>query len=178
MAIKRFGEEISIISSSKASVPKLNEVQHEINHIIHYNLQNFMLPHKVQEVIDALTPLFVKMAQLKGLSFKVDDKRNDLLQQGREIVAKLRHYARSDYTIDEYAEVYQMQFNREVAQYLKRKKDSSKELSLEEAMKILSSAKQLQNEWNELLGDRTFKLKDYAFNCMISELREYISNSL
>ena len=137
-----------------------------------------MLPHKVQEVIDALTPLFVKMAQLKGLSFKVDDKRNDLLQQGREIVAKLRHYARSDYTIDEYAEVYQMQFNREVAQYLKRKKDSSKELSLEEAMKILSSAKQLQNEWNELLGDRTFKLKDYAFNYMISELREYISNSL
>ena len=178
MAIKRFGEEISIISSPKASVPKLNEVQHEINHIIHYNLQNFMLPHKVQEVIDALTPLFVKMAQLKGLSSKVEDKCNDLLQQGREIVTKLRSYARSDYTIDEYAEVFQMQFNREVAQYLKRKKDGSKELSLEEAMKILSSAKQLQNEWNELLGDRTFKLKDYAFNCMISELREYISNSL
>ena len=178
MAIKRFGEEISIISSPKASVPKLNEVQHEINHIIHYNLQNFMLPHKVQELIDALTPLFIKMAQLKGLSIKVEEKRKELLQQGREIIAKLRSYARSDYTIDEYAEVFQMQFNREVAQYLKRKKDASNALSLEEAMRILSYAKQLQNEWNELLGDRTFKLKDHAFICMISELREYISNSL
>jgi hypothetical protein len=178
MAIKRFNEVICIISSQKPSVSQLNNVQHEINQIIHYNLYNFMLPKKVKEMIDALTPLFVKMAALKGLSPKVEDKRNELLQQGREIITKLLPYARSDYTIEEYAEVYQMQFNREVAQYLKRKKDASNALSLEEAMRILSYAKQLQNEWNELLGDRTFKLKDHAFICMISELREYISNSL
>ena len=178
MAIKRFGEEISIISSSKASVPKLNEVQHEINHIIHYNLYNFMLPKKVKEMIDTLTPLFIKMAQLKGLSSKVEDKRNNLLQQGREIITKLRPYARSDYTIDEYAEVYQMLFNREVAQYLKRKKECGNELSMEEAIMMLSSAKQLQEEWITLLGNREYKLKDYAFKCLIVELKEYISSRL
>ena len=178
MAIKRFGEEISIISSSKASVPKLNEVQYEINHIIHYNLYNFMLPKKVKEMIDTLTPLFIKMAQLKGLSSKVEDKRNDLLQQGREIITKLRPYARSDYTIDEYAEVYQMLFNREVAQYLKRKKECGNELSMEEAIMMLSSAKQLQEEWITLLGNREYKLKDYAFKCLIVELKEYISSRL
>lgn len=178
MAIKRFGEEISIISSAKASVPKLNEVQHEINHIIHHNLQNFMLPHKVQKVIDMLTPLFIKMAQLKGLSSRVEDKRNDLLQQGREIITKLRPYARSDYTIDEYAEVYQMLFNREVAQYLKSKKECGNELPMEEAMMMLSSAKQLQEEWITLLGNREYKLKDYAFKCLIVELKEYISSRL
>lgn len=178
MAIKRFGEEVSIIFSPKASVPKLNEVQHEINHIIHHNLQNFMLPHKVQEVIDMLTPLFIKMAQLKGLSSKVEDKRNDLLQQGREIITKLRPYARSDYTIDEYAEVYQMLFNREVAQYLKCKKECGNELLMEEAMKMLSSAKQLQEEWIALLGNREYKLKDYAFKCLIVELKEYIPSRL
>ena len=178
MAIKRFGEEISIISSSKASVPKLNEVQHEINHIIHYNLYNFMLPKKVKEMIDTLTPLFIKMAQLKGLSSKVEDKRNDLLQQGREIITKLRQYAHSDYTIDEYAEVYQMLLNREVAKYLKRKKECGNELPMEEAMKMLSSAKQLQEEWIALLGNREYKLKDYAFKCLIVELKEYISSRL
>ena len=178
MAINRFNEVISIISSQKPSVPALNDVQHEINHIIHHNLYNFMLPKKVQDVIDALTPLFVKMAALKGLSPKVEDKRNELLQQGREIITKLLPYARSDYTIDEYAEVYQMQYNREVAQYLKRMKECSDTLPIEEAVKALSKAKLLQAEWKEVLGDKQCKLKDYAFDCMISELKEYISNSL
>lgn len=178
MAIKRFNEVICIISSQKPSVSQLNNVQHEINQIIHYNLYNFMLPKKVKEMIDALTPLFVKMAALKGLSPKVEDKRNELLQQGREIITKLLPYARSDYTIDEYAEVYQMLFNREVAQYLKRKKECGNELPMEEAMKMLSSAKQLQEEWIALLGNREYKLKDYAFKCLIVELKEYISSRL
>ena len=178
MAIKRFNEVICIISSQKPSVSQLNNVQHEINQIIHYNLYNFMLPKKVKEMIDALTPLFVKMAALKGLSPKVEDKRNELLQQGREIITKLLPYARSDYTIDEYAEVYQMQYNREVAQYLKRMKECSDTLPIEEAVKALSKAKLLQAEWKEVLGDKQCKLKDYAFDCMISELKEYISNSL
>lgn len=178
MAIKRFNEVICIISSQKPSVSQLNNVQHEINQIIHYNLYNFMLPKKVKEMIDALTPLFVKMAALKGLSPKVEYKRNELLQQGREIITKLLPYARSDYTIDEYAEVYQMLFNREVAQYLKRKKECGNELPMEEAMKMLSSAKQLQEEWIALLGNREYKLKDYAFKCLIVELKEYISSRL
>ena len=178
MAIKRFNEVICIISSQKPSVSQLNNVQHEINHIIHYNLYNFMLPKNVQEVIDALTPLFVKMAELKGLSSKVEEKRNELLQQGREIITKLRPYARSDYAIEEYAEVYQMQYNRVVAQYLKRKKECGDTLPIEEAVKALSKAKLLRAEWKEVLGDKQCKLKDYAFNCMITELKEYISKSL
>lgn len=178
MAINRFNEVISIISSQKPSVPALNDVQHEINHIIHHNLYNFMLPKKVQDVIDALTPLFVKMAELKGLSPKVGEKRKELLQQGRDIITKLRPYARSDYTIEEYAEAYQTMFNRAVALYLKHKKECGDSIPINEAMKMLSTAKQLQAEWNEVLGERKYKLKDYAFKCMISELREYISKSL
>ena len=170
MAIKRFNEVICIISSQKPSVSQLNNVQHEINHIIHYNLYNFMLPKNVQE--------FVKMAELKGLSSKVEEKRNELLQQGREIITKLRPYARSDYAIEEYAEVYQMQYNRVVAQYLKRKKECGDTLPIEEAVKALSKAKLLQAEWKKVLGDKQCKLKDYAFNCMITELKEYISKSL
>lgn len=178
MKIKRFNEVISIISSQKPSVPLLNDVQHDINHIIHHNLYNFMLPKKVQEIIDVLTPLFVRMAELKRLSPKVEEKRKDLLQQGRDIITKLRPYARSDYTIEEYAEAYQMQYNRVVAQYLKRKGECKGTISIEEAVKTLSKAKLLQAEWNEVLGDRRYKLKDYAFKGMISELREYISSSL
>lgn len=178
MAINRFNEVISIISSQKPSVPALNDVQHEINHIIHHNLYNFMLPKKVQDVIDALTPLFVKMAKIKKLSPKVEEKRKELLQQGRDIITKLRSYARSNYTIEEYAEVYQMQYNRVVAQYLKHKGKRSEALSIEDAVRTLSEAKQLQSEWNKVLGERNYKLKDYAFKCMISELKEYVTKSI
>ena len=69
-------------------------------------------------------------------------------------------------------------FNRDVAMYLKSKKECGDSIPVDEAMKMLSSAKQLQAEWKEVLGDKQCKLKDYAFDCMISELKEYISNSL
>jgi hypothetical protein len=42
---------------------------------------------------------------------------------------------------------------------------------MEEAMMMLSSAKQLQEEWIALLGNREYKLKDYAFKCLIVELK-------
>ena len=176
--IKRFFEVINIITSHKPSVTRLNDVQYAINYVIHHNLQNFMLPKKVKEVIDILTSHFIKMAEIRGLSPKVEDRRKELLLQGREIITKLRPYTRCDYTIEEYAEAYQTMFNRDVAMYLKSKKECGDSIPVDEAMKMLSSAKQLQAEWKEVLGDKQCKLKDYAFDCMISELKEYISNSL
>lgn len=176
--IKRFFEVINIITSHKPSVTRLNDVQYAINYVIHHNLQNFMLPKKVKEVIDILTSQFVKMAEIRGLSSKVEDRRKELLQQGHEIITKLQPYTRSDYTIEEYAEAYQTMFNRAVAMYLKHKKECGDSIPIDEAMKMLSSAKQLQVDWNEVLGDRKYKLKDYAFRCMISELKEYITKSI
>ena len=78
MSIKRFQDAISIISSRQASTADLHTIQHDINHIIHNNLYNFMLPHKVKEIIDSLTPLFVKMKELKPLPHRVEKKRTEL----------------------------------------------------------------------------------------------------
>lgn len=41
-----------------------------------------MLPHKVKELIEVLTPLFVKMKGLKPQPPKVEEKRTELLRQG------------------------------------------------------------------------------------------------
>ena len=82
MSIKRFQEAIGIISSNQSSTEELHSVQCEINKVIHYNLYNFMLPHKVKELIEVLTPLFVKMKGLKPQPPKVEEKRTELLRQG------------------------------------------------------------------------------------------------
>ena len=58
--IKRFFEVINIITSHKPSVTRLNDVQYAINYVIHHNLQNFMLPKKVKEMIGILTSHFIK----------------------------------------------------------------------------------------------------------------------
>ena len=65
--IKRYNEVIDIISDPTQSNEALYELQMKVNHIIHYNLYNFMFPHKVAEMIDKLTALFIEMKNLKSI---------------------------------------------------------------------------------------------------------------
>lgn len=169
--IKRFNEVINIISDSSQSNDALNKVQYEANNVIHNNLYNFMLPSKVQEVIDALTPIFINMKELKGLPARVEAKRNNLLAQGRVTIKKLRQYVNVEYSKDEYKDVYGRMCKRLLAQYLQAKQT----LTITNAIAILSDAKQLQKEWKEKVGEKS---PDVAFQGMISELRTFITSGI
>ena len=170
MSIKRFQDAISIISSKQASTAELHAIQHDINHIIHNNLYNFMLPHKVKEVIDSLTPLFVKMKELNPLPHRVEKKRTELLQQGREIISKLKPYLNALYSKDEYSEVYTLQYKRLLAEYLKCKKD----LEVEMAVSLLKKGKELKKECEMYIEG----IRHNAFDGMLLELKKYITENL
>lgn len=169
--IKRFNEVINIISDSSQSNDALNKVQYEVNNVIHNNLYNFMLPSKVQEVIDSLTPIFIRMKELKSLPKKVDEKRNVLLAQGRVIVKKLREYVDVEYSKEEYSEVYERMCKRMLAQYLQEKPT----LSMTNAIALLSDAKQLIKESEEKVGE---KISNAAFQSMVNELKTFITSSI
>lgn len=169
--IKRFNEVINIISDSSQSNDALNKVQYEVNNVIHNNLYNFMLPSKVQEVIDSLTPIFISMKELKSLPKKVNEKRNVLLAQGRVIVKKLREYVDVEYSKEEYSEVYERMCKRMLAQYLQEKPT----LSMTNAIALLSDAKQLIKESEEKVGE---KVSNAAFQGMVNELKTFITSSI
>lgn len=169
--IKRFNEVINIISDSSQSNDALNKVQYEVNNVIHNNLYNFMLPSKVQAVIDSLTPIFIRMKELKSLPKKVDEKRNVLLAQGRVIVKKLREYVDVEYSKEEYSEVYERMCKRMLAQYLQEKPT----LSMTNAIALLSDAKQLIKESEEKVGE---KISNAAFQSMVNELKTFITSSI
>lgn len=169
--IKRFNEVINIISDSSQSNDALNKVQYEANNIIHNNLYNFMLPSKVQEVIDTLTPIFINMKELKSLPKRVDEKRNNLLAQGRVIIKKLKEYVNVEYSKEEYKEVYGRISKRLLAQYLQAKPT----LTITKAIAILSDAKLLLKEWEEKIGE---KIPDIAFQSMVNELRTFITSGI
>ena len=169
--IKRFNEVINIISDSSQSNDALNKVQYEVNNVIHNNLYNFMLPSKVQEVIDSLTPIFIRTKELKSLPKKVDEKRNVLLAQGRVIVKKLREYVDVEYSKEEYSEVYERMCKRMLAQYLQEKPT----LSMTNAIALLSDAKQLIKESEEKVGE---KISNAAFQSMVNELKTFITSSI
>lgn len=169
--IKRFNEVINIISDSSQSNDVLNKVQYEANNIIHNNLYNFMLPSKVQEVIDTLTPIFINMKELKSLPKRVDEKRNNLLAQGRVIIKKLKEYVNVEYSKEEYKEVYGRISKRLLAQYLQAKPT----LTITKAIAILSDAKLLLKEWEEKIGE---KIPDIAFQSMVNELRTFITSGI
>ena len=169
--IKRFNEVISIISDSSQSNDALNKVQYEVNNIIHNNLYNFMLPSKVKGVIDSLTPLFIKMKELKNLPKRVDEKRNTLLAQGRIIIKKLQLYVDVVYSKEEYKEVYVKMFKRMVAQYLQAKPT----LNITNAVSTLSTAKELAVAWQ---NDVKEELPEGTFKGMISELKTFITKDI
>ena len=169
--IKRFNEVISIISDSSQSNDALNKVQYEVNNIIHNNLYNFMLPSKVKGVIDSLTPLFIKMKELKNLPKRVDEKRNTLLAQGRIIIKKLQMYVGVEYSKEEYKEVYVKMFKRMVAQYLHAKPT----LNITNAVSTLSTAKELAVAWQ---NDVKEELPEGTFKGMISELKTFITKDI
>lgn len=170
MCIKRFNEVIYIISSKQFSVDGLQLVQREINTIIHNQLYDFMLPNKVKEMIDNLTPLFIKMKDLK-LPTKAEAKRTELLRQGREIIGNLKQYVNVEYGKEEYVEVYTLQYKRLVAEYLKSKND----MNITQAADLLNRGKKLKKECeNTIDGGINHK----SFNGMLVELKKYISMSL
>ena len=170
MCIKRFNEVIGIISAKLTSTEELQIVQREINGIIHNQLYDFMLPNKVKEMIDNLTPLFVKMKDLK-LSDKVEPKRTELLRQGREIITKLKQYVNVEYGKEEYVEVYTLKYKRLVAEYLKSKND----MDITQAADLLNRGKKLKQECeNTIDGGINHK----SFNSMLVELKKHISMSL
>ena len=170
MCIKRFNEVIGIVSAKLTSTEELQIVQREINGIIHNQLYDFMLPNKVKEMIDNLTPLFVKMKDLK-LSDKVEQKRTELLRQGREIITKLKQYVNVEYGKEEYVEVYTLKYKRLVAEYLKSKND----MDITQAADLLNRGKKLKQECeNTIDGGINHK----SFNSMLVELKKHISMSL
>ena len=170
MCIKRFNEVIGIVSAKLTSTEELQIVQREINGIIHNQLYDFMLPDKVKEMIDNLTPLFVKMKDLK-LSDKVEPKRTELLRQGREIITKLKQYVNVEYGKEEYVEVYTLKYKRLVAEYLKSKND----MDITQAADLLNRGKKLKQECeNTIDGGINHK----SFNSMLVELKKHISMSL
>ena len=169
MCIKRFNEVISIISSKQFSTDELQSVQREINAIIHNQLYDFMLPNKVKEMIDNLTPLFVKMKELK-LSAKAEPKRIELLRQGREIIGNLKKYVNVQYSKEEYVEVYILQCKRLVAEYLKSKND----MDITKSADLLNRGKRLKQECDDCIGGIQHK----SFDSMLVELKKYISMSL
>lgn len=170
MCIKRFQEVIGIVSSNQVSTRELYDVQCEINKVIHCNLYNFMLPHKVKEVVEVLTPLFVKMKGLKPQPPNVEEKRAELLRQGRDIIHKLKPYLNAEYSKEEYTEVYTLQYRRVLAEYVKVKKG----LSVPKAVELLSQCKKLKQECEALIGG----IKHKQFDSMIEELKTYISTNL
>lgn len=170
MSIKRFKEVIGIISSNQPSSNELHSVQCEINNVIHHNLYNYMLPHKVKEVIDTLIPLFIKMKSLESLPPKVEEKRTVLLRQGRDIIMTLKPYLTEEYSREEYVEVYTLQYRRLVAEYIKEKKS----LDIRLAADLLNKGKVLKDECEKYLGGLEYKV----FDSMLSELKEYISKNL
>lgn len=180
--IKRYNEVIEIISDPTQSNEALYELQMKVNHIIHYNLYNFMFPHKVAEMIDKLTTLFVEMNNLK--SIKYSDRRDRLLEQGRTIILKLKPYAKMEYTVDEYREAYSKIFSRQLAQYLNVKNN----LNMEIASSILSQSKQTIEEYKRITGATYMNIGNEAtakdlpcskgYLRMITELKEFIMNSL
>lgn len=170
MSIKRFNEVIDIISCNQTSTEELHSVQCEINKVIHFNLYNFMLPNKVKEVIEALTPLFIKMKGLKPQPPRVEIKRKALLKQGREIITKLRPYLNVSYSKDEYTKVYTLQYKRLVAEYLKNKGT----LDVQKAIELLNKGKEVKRECENLVGE----MKNQAFDSMLIELKTYISENL
>lgn len=169
MCIKRFNEVINIISSKQFSTDELQSVQREINAIIHNQLYDFMLPNKVKEMIDNLTPLFVKMKELK-LPTKAEAKRTELLRQGREIIGNLKKYVNVQYSKEEYVEVYILQCKRLVAEYLKSKND----MDITQAADLLNRGKRLKQECDDCIGGIQHK----SFDSMLVELKKYISMSL
>ena len=169
MSIKRFNEVINIISSKQFSTDELQSVQREINGIIHNQLYDFMLPNKVKEMIDNLTPLFVKMKELK-LSVKAEPKKTELLRQGREIITKLKQYVNVEYSKEEYVEVYTLRFKRLVAEYLKSKND----MDITKSADLLNRGKRLKQECDDCIGGIQHK----SFDNMLVELKKYISMSL
>lgn len=180
--IKRYNEVIEIISDPTQSNEALYELQMKVNHIIHYNLYNFMFPHKVAEMIDKLTTLFVEMNNLK--SIKYSDRRDRLLEQGRTIILKLKPYAKMEYTVDEYREAYSKIFSRQLAQYLNVKNN----LNMEIASSMLSQSKQTIEEYKRITGATHINKGNEAsakelpcskgYLRMITELKEFIMNSL
>lgn len=169
MCIKRFNEVINVTSSKRFSVDELQLVQREINSIIHNQLYDFMLPNKVKEMIDNLTPLFIKMKGLK-LPTKAETKRTELLGQGREIIGKLKQYVNVEYSKEEYVEVYTLQFKRLVAEYLNSKND----MDITKAADLLKRGNKLKQECDDCIGGINYK----AFDGMLVELKRYISMSL
>ena len=169
MCIKRYNEVIGIISAKMKSTEELQKVQGEINDIIHNNLYNFMLPKKVNEMIDSLIPLFIKMKGVK-LPTKADTKRTELLRQGREIIGKLKQYVNVEYSRDEYVEAYTLQYKRLVAEYLKSKND----LDITKSADLLNRGKRLKQECDDCIGGIQHK----SFDSMLVELKKYISMSL
>lgn len=170
MCIKRFNEVIGIISAKLTSTEELQIVQREINGIIHNQLYDFMLPNKVKEMIDNLTPLFVKMKDLK-LSDKVEPKRTELLRQGREIITKLKQYVNVEYGKEEYVEVYTLKYKRLVAEYLKSKND----MDITQAADLLNRGKKLKQECENTIDGG---INHNSFNSMLVELKNHISMSL
>jgi hypothetical protein len=129
-----------------------------------------MLPNKVKEMIDNLTPLFIKMKGLK-LPTKAEMKRTELLGQGREIIGKLKQYINVEYSKEEYVEVYTLRFKRLVAEYLKSKND----MDITKSADLLNRGKKLKQECeNTIEGGINHK----SFDSMLVELKKYISMSL
>lgn len=170
MCIKRFNEVINVTSSKRFSVDELQLVQREINSIIHNQLYDFMLPNKVKEMIDNLTPLFIKMKGLK-LPTKAEMKRTELLGQGREIIGKLKQYINVEYSKEEYVEVYTLQFKRLVAEYLNSKND----MDITKAADLLNRGKRLKQECENTIEGG---INHMSFNSMLVELKNHISMSL
>jgi len=121
-------------------------------------------------IIEVLTPLFVKMKGLKPQPPKVEEKRTELLRQGREIISKLKPYLNAEYSKEEYAEVYTLQYKRLVAEYLKEKK----ELDISKAVDLLNRGKGLKKDCEGVVG----AVKNNSFDSMLVELKAYISQQL
>ena len=100
----------------------------------------------------------------------VEEKRTELLRQGREIISKLKPYLNAQYSKKEYAEVYTLQYRRLVAEYLKEKK----ELNISKAVDLLNRGKSLKKECEGIVGE----VKNKSFDSMLVELKTYISQQL
>lgn len=168
--IKNFG---TIRCQAKVGTEQLKELHHEANEIIFkYNMQ-FAFPKNVERTISLLTELFIKIKELE-VKGAAQDKQQELLQTGREIIKSLKGYLKNFKYDNSCIEAIEHMCKFQLSKYLKAKDT----LTISEGLQLLESNIILRDIANDIEVNLNAQPNIKPFIRMQDEIIEAVSKQL
>lgn len=174
--MKKFNEIMNftvIRCEAKVGTEALRELHYQANDIIFsYNMQ-FAFPKNVEQAIKQLTEVFVKIKDL-DVKDAAKDKKNEILDKGREIVKSLNEYTTNFKYDDTCVCAIESMCKYQLSNYLKNKEN----LTIATGVEMLEGNVVLREIANDVVANINKQPDIRAFVRMQGEIVEILSKQL